>query len=387
MPLSRRHFLHTLGAAAALPVARLGLAAPASGKADGERLVFVLLRGGLDGLAAVPAPGDPDYAGQRGSLANQGGEPLALDGFFALHPRLIGLHGLWQAKQLAVVHAVATPYRERSHFDAQQVLESGGMQPHVLTTGWLGRALQASGRQGLALATIPPLALRGAGAVETWSPSRAPEPDPALLERLGRMYEQDAQLGPALSRAMEQRGDGGMAGDAAARGDFLQLSTRAGEFLAAERGPRVAMLEMTGWDSHAGQANPKGALLRALGQLDDGLMALQAALGPAWARTTVVVVSEFGRTVRENGTRGTDHGTAGAAFVLGGRVAGGKVLGDWPGLASASLHQDRDLRATIDLRALLAALAGPALGLGRRQLAETVFPGSQGLKPVEGLLA
>ena len=383
--LTRRHLL--LGTAALASPISLALAATApNAHPDDARFVFVLLRGGLDGLGAVPAIGDADFAAARGPLANFGAAPLALEGTpFALHPSLEALHGLYRSGELAVVHATGLPYRDRSHFDAQQVLESGGSKPYELASGWLGRALAAHGnRAGLALTTAVPLVLRGSERIDTWAPSALPEPTPDLLARLEFLYAGDAALGPALARAkalreqpgMTQRPDAG-GGRAAA----VALARKAGELIGAAQGPRVAVLEMGGWDTHLNQAAPAGALANNLRTLDAALAALRESLGTAWSRTVVVVATEFGREVAVNGTQGTDHGTGGAAFVLGGAVQGGRVLGDWPGLARAQRFEGRDLRITTDLRSVLKGVLGDHLRVPNAVIEQTVFPNSAAVRP------
>ena len=377
---NRRQWL--LGAAALASPFSLALAATApTARSDDARFVFVLLRGGLDGLTAVPAIGDADFAAARGPLAQFGAPPLALDGTpFALHPALAGLHTLYRSGELAVVHATGLAYRERSHFDAQQVLESGGSRPYELSTGWLGRALAASGnRSGLALTTAVPLVLRGSDRIDTWAPSTLPEPTPDLVARLEFLYAGDAALAQALARAKTLREQPGMSDDAGKGGGrqaVVALARKAGELIGAAQGPRVAVLEMGGWDSHANQAAPAGALANNLRSLDGALSALRDGLGPAWSRSVVVVATEFGREVAVNGTQGTDHGTGGAAFVLGGAVHGGRVIADWPGLARAQRFEGRDLRITTDLRAVLKGVLGDHLRVATSVLEQTVFPAS-----------
>ena len=378
---NRRQWL--LGAAALASPLSLALAATApNARPDDARFVFVLLRGGLDGLAAVPAVGDSDFAAARGPLAQFGAPPLALEGSaFALHPALAGLHGLYRSGELAVVHATGLPYRERSHFDAQQVLESGGSRPYELATGWLGRALAASGnRSGLALTTAVPLVLRGSERIDTWAPSALPEPTPDLLARLEFLYAGDTALAQALARAKALREQPGMnesAGNGAGRNAAVTLARKAGEMLGAAQGPRVAVLEMGGWDSHANQAAPGGALANNLRTLDAALSALRESLGgAAWSRSVVVVATEFGREVAVNGTQGTDHGTGGAAFVLGGTVLGGRVITDWPGLAKAQRFEGRDLRITTDLRGVLKGVLGDHLRVAKSVIEQSVFPAS-----------
>lgn len=361
------------GLALQLPGTRLALAAtsPAS---DDRRLVVVLLRGALDGLAAVPPVGDPGWSALRPQAeAEQArfGAPLPLDAQFALHPKLTTLHQWFGARQLLVAHAVASPYRERSHFDAQQLLESGGNRAFELSTGWLGRAMALTQRQGVALSAALPLAMRGAASASSWAPSSQPVADPDLVERIARLYASDAQLGPAFAQARAQRG--GVMGDANEGGNFAALARQAGRFLAAPGGPPIAWLDTSGWDTHTQQA-PR--LARQLEALDQGLAALRESLGPRWDITTVLVMTEFGRSAAMNGSGGTDHGTAGVAFLAGGRVAGGRVLTDWPGLGAQQLHEGRDLRPTMDLRALVKPVLQQQLGLGTAQLDREVLPGA-----------
>lgn len=395
-PMHRRAALHWLTAAGlgatALP-ARLALAA-GSDEAESPRLVVVMLRGALDGLSAVPAVGDPAWAALRGQepAAPNGAAPRPLAGTpFALHPALGQLHQWWGEGQLLVLHAVASPYRERSHFDAQQLLESGGERPFALSTGWLGRALQASGRPAVALSPTMPVALRGSDLASTWTPSRRGTGQDDLLARVGRLYGEDRALAEAWSKALAQQGlaqeagmatmagTAGMPGmDPAGGGSFTTLARQAGSFLSAERGARVAWLESGGWDTHAQQA-PR--LQRQLAGLDEGLGALRAALGQHWARTTVLVMTEFGRTAVLNGSGGTDHGSGGVAMLAGGAVAGGRVLADWPGLAPTQLLDGRDLRPTQDIRGVIGAVLQRKFGLSRAQLQAGVLPGAPAAGP------
>jgi uncharacterized protein (DUF1501 family) len=382
---TRRHFL----AASALLAAplQLTLAQTARNAApDDARFVFVLLRGGMDGLAAVPAIGDPDFASARGALAQYGTAPLALPTTpFALHPSLTALHAMYEKRELAVIHATGLAYRERSHFDAQQVLESGGTKPYELATGWLGRALSAQReRSGLALTTAVPLVLRGSDRIDTWAPSALPEPAADLVTRLEFLYAGDSALREALARAKGLREAGTMSNDGPAQGRqvALTLARKAGEMLAAARGPRIAVLEMGGWDTHANQMNPNGALANNLRTLDAALAALRDSLGSTWRHSVVLVATEFGREVAVNGTMGSDHGTGGAAFVLGGAVAGGRVIADWPGLSKSQRFEGRDLRVTTDLRAVMKGVLSDHLKLATATIENTVLPGSAAVKKV-----
>jgi uncharacterized protein (DUF1501 family) len=406
---SRRDVLGAAAAAVLVAPARLALARTATtASPDDARLVFVLLRGGLDGLAAVPAIGDADFASARGALASYATPPLALDGTpFALHPSLASLHAIYRRGEAAVIHATGlASYTERSHFDAQQVLESGGERPYALATGWLGRALAAmTPAGGLALTTAVPLVLRGTDRIDTWAASTLPDPAPDLLGRLEVLYADDGPLREALARARQLRAQGPadampratsdaamasgeagsstMAGATRPRALAATLAHKAGEFLAAPRGPRVAVIEIGGWDTHANQMTPNGALANQLHALDTTLDALRASLGRAWARTVVLVATEFGRTVAANGTLGSDHGTGGAAFVLGGPVKGGRVLTDWPGLGARDRHEGRDLRITTDLRAVTKGLLVDHLRIAARTVEVDVLPGTGTTKAVE----
>lgn len=399
---TRRHLLRAALAAGTLaPWATLSLGAAATA-GNANRFVFVVLRGGMDGLTAAPVTGDPAFAEARVALGHFGAAPLPLQGPFTLHPLLPQLHAMYGRGEAAVLHAVGLPYRERSHFDAQQVLESGGTRPHELSTGWLGRAL-AGGAGGaplraVALETAVPLVLRGPTAVDTWAPSVLPEPSADLVARLSTMYRNDPALAlaQALARARGLREDpdmsglAGMAGGGGAgRGQAVALARKAAEFLL--KGTQVAVLELGGWDSHANQAAPQGAMSNNLRTLDATLAALREALTApdadiTWARTVVLVATEFGREVAINGTQGTDHGSGGVAFVLGGAVKGGRVLADWPGLARHERFEGRDLRVTTDLRAALRPILADHLGVSRTALDQAVLPGSAGIRPLDLLV-
>jgi uncharacterized protein (DUF1501 family) len=394
---ARREFIGTLLSGAALaPWSQLSLAGQARG--NDARLVLLILRGGMDGLTAVPLPADPQFIAARGPLAQMPAAALPLEGPFALHPLLAEMHAMYRRQELLVVHATGLPYRERSHFDAQQLLESGGTRPHELTSGWLGRALAVDGRRGMALQTAVPLLLRGPGEVDTWAPSALPDPSVDLVARVQRMYGSDAALAQALERARALRAEPMMndaveanaMGGGGPRAQAVMLARRAGEFLSQPDGPQAAVLEIGGWDSHANQAQPQGALSNNLKLLDATLAALRDSLQgtqPAWPRTVVLVVTEFGREVAVNGTQGTDHGSGGAAFVLGGAVRGGRVITDWPGLAPKDRFEGRDLRTTTDLRALFKAVLHDHLRVARTAIDASVLPGASGVRPLDLLRA
>ena len=361
-----------------------------------KRLVIVLLRGAMDGLTAAPAFGDPDYETARAGIASQrpggGGEAaLNLDGFFGLAPQLRGLHDRYGKGELILFQAIASPYRDRSHFDGQNLIENGSATPYGLSDGWANRALAGlpermkSGRAdlGVALAAAMPLMMRGNAKVTSWSPSLLPAPNADLLMRIKAMYEAgDPKLSAALTAAANANAAAGN-GD---RGDaFVALMTAAAKFMKEPNGPCLAMVESAGWDTHANQLGAFGVLPRNLGQLDRGIDALASGLGDKWGSTAVLVMTEFGRTVAMNGTRGTDHGTAGAAFLVGGAVKGGRVIADWPGLKMANLYAGRDLKPTADLRSVAKAALRDHMGVDAGHIDRVVFPGSGSARATEGL--
>lgn len=398
--VSRRELLRGAAGTLALPVllgSRLSFAAPAAGDA---RFVLVILRGALDGLAAAPAIGDPDYARLRGEMALGGVAGLKrLNDLFALHPALAFMGEQWEQKQMSLLHAVATPYRERSHFDAQDVLESGHARPHASQSGWLNRALaglpsprgRPSPQQaGVALGAGVPLVMRGTAEVASWSPSRLRQVEGDTLERLADLYADDPLLSRRLADANAAQdlagdGEGMQGGRGGGLAQFAQVAKTAAGFLTQPAGPRVAVLESTGWDTHANQGSEQGVLAARLGALDAGMRALHDGMGPAWGDTAVLVVTEFGRTVAINGTRGTDHGTGAAAFLVGGAVRG-RIVSDWPGLSDKRLHQGRDLAPTLDLRAVAASLLVDHLGIDAAFIAREVFPDAAKLARVENLV-
>ncbi len=349
-----------------------------------RRFVFIIQRGAADGLSLLAPYGDPAYSGLRGALANATGQAIKLDGMFALHPSLVQIGGMYAKKQALFVHAVASPYRERSHFDGQNVLESGGTNPYQVKDGWMNRLVaqlpKAAGEEAIAFATTVPLALRGAASVTSYAPSALPQAPDDLLVRVNQLYAADAQLGPLWRTAMETRG---MAGDAGARQDPASLGKLAAGFLARDDGPRIAMLETGGWDTHTGQVGRLNAQLKALDTL---VAALRDGLGPVWSDTVVLIATEFGRTVAVNGTGGTDHGTGSVALLLGGAVKGGRVIADWPGLGAGALYQGRDLKPTTDLDALIAGVAAETFSLDPQRVGKGLFESPAAIRPLSGLV-
>jgi uncharacterized protein (DUF1501 family) len=402
--LSRRALLGGIGSGALL--APFGASFAVASAPTERRLVIVILRGALDGLAAVPPYADREYRRLRGSLAlpeNDG--ILDLDGRFGLHPALAPLHALYRSGEMTALHAVATPYRSRSHFDGQDILENGVTGARDLRNGWLNRALGLIGgeRIGLAVGQSVPLILRGDIPVGSWAPPEMPAADSDFLARLAALYAGDAVLGPALDQGLRaqamaddalgdpRQGQGAMSGDRmygrAPRPQPLRATAETvGRLLAATKGPRVAVIELGGWDTHANQGVLTGPLNNRLRDLGEGLAAIKPALGPAWRDTAIAVVTEFGRTVAVNGTNGTDHGTGAAALLLGGAVGGGRVVARWPGLGAGQLYDGRDLAPTLDLRAVMKALLIDHLGLPADGVERVVFPNSLDVTPLRDTL-
>ena len=408
---NRREFLtaSSLAATGALITSRVVFADAAAGA---SRFVLVIMRGAVDGLAAVPAYGDPDYARLRGELAV--GAPgsakgaLPLDAVLGLHPSFQFLHECYTARQLAVFHAVASPYRERSHFDGQDVLENGTLRPHDSQTGWLNRALATLPRPaevgrhelGIALGQNVPLVMRGPAEVASWSPSHLGALDDDTLQRVQDLYASDPLLSHRLADALAAdavaSGSTEMAMMPAstraappsvkpAGGPYLELARATAGFLRSEAGPRVAVFDTTGWDTHANEGGAQGQLAQRFATLDAGLKVLKEQLGPVWRQTAVLLVTEFGRTAAVNGTRGTDHGTATAALLVGGAVRG-RVIADWPGLSQRALYQGRDLAPTRDLRSVLKGVLSEHLRVPARALEQTVFPESRAVRAARDLV-
>ena len=391
---------------------------PRVARAEGRdpRFLTIILRGGLDGLAVVAPIGDPDWIKLRGdkALTTDGQTPaLPLDGFFALNPAMPNLHRLYQTGQAIFVQAAATPYRERSHFDGQDVLESGLSKPGTAETGWLNRALATldpaghadpGGRQAFAVGPITPLVVRGSAPVLAWTPPRLPPVSDETTMRLLDLYR---HTDPAFARALEERiglaaiaRAGGIksepdeerpviqvGGIAQVRAYFSDAAGAAAKFLASAEGPRVGAVAFDGWDTHVNEGAVKGRLADLLGALDGAIAAIETNMGDAWHETVVVLITEFGRTARINGNDGTDHGTATVALLAGGALKGGRVLADWPGLKDADLYEHRDLKPTTDLRAVLKGVLRNHLRVDERALEANVFPDSKAAPPLPDLLA
>jgi uncharacterized protein (DUF1501 family) len=359
-----------------------------------SRFVLIFLRGAMDGLNVIVPYGDANLKPWRPGLAlPEPGQPSGLSdlgGFWGLHPSLKAAYLLYKANDLLAIQCVAGPNRSRSHFEAQDMLEIGA--EHRMTSGWLNRisALLPSNPNcdsAFTMGAMTPLILHGPTPAITWDPFHArPHTSATFYDTIVAMHANDPQTGDAIADGLRERHyiDKVLAGTSyeGITPGFPRLARAAAKLLAAPDGPRLAELELDGWDTHSGQPR---RLAESLQKLDEGIAVLRADLASVWSKTVILVVTEFGRTVRANGTGGTDHGTATAALLLGGAVAGGKVLVDWPGVRQDQLFENRDLQPTLDVRAVIKGALGPHFGLSAPSLA-TVFPDSAGIAPKTGLL-
>lgn len=393
---SRRGFL-TLGcSAAAFPLITPVALAAAPWDA---RLVVLILRGGMDGLGVVQPYGDRNFAAMRKGKLDTGPENGAtdLDGFFSLLPHMKDMMPLWRKGELAFAHAVSTPYRDRrSHFDGQDLLEAGtGWSPGaaIARDGWLNRMLQtvpgveaqtafAIGREDLLLAAGP-------APVSNWAPDTKLQMSGQAADLLRLVSEGSPLFSEAIDEAIELAADDAALSDAALSEEALEgeMTATMGDKpknnathlkmvdFAVRRlreETRIAAFSLNGWDTHRNQT---AAIRRPAVQLAETITGLKEGLGDVWGKTMVIAMTEFGRTARQNGTTGTDHGTGGAMVMAGGALRGGKVYGQWPGLAEADLYDRRDLRPTADVRSYAAAAMQGLFGLDQSVLEQAIFPG------------
>ena len=387
---SRRTALKLAGALGVTFLAAPAFADPALQR---RRLVVIICRGAMDGLSVAPPLGDPDYLALRGPIAITADKALKLNTDFGLHPKLETVAALAAAGQARIVPAVAIPQRIRSHFEAQDLLETGGDRLYGTATGWLNRALAAAGPprpiKALSIGAQEPLILKGPVETQSWSPGGRLTPDiNRLSQTLADLYQGDPLLGPALASGLQTEAMAEGLGGLAANGrDARGFAVTAAKFLTADGGPQVAVVSLTGFDTHAAQGAAEGQLANHLKVLDQVMDGLREGLGPAWSQTAVVVVTEFGRTARINGTGGTDHGTAGAMILAGGALRAGGIVGDWPTLKAAALFENRDLAPTLDVRQVFKGVLRDHLGLDRRALDEQVFPHSAAAPATANLVA
>jgi uncharacterized protein (DUF1501 family) len=382
----------TRRSALGLGVAFIGSAAFAAETAS-RKLVMIICRGAMDGLSVAP-PRTQAYYDLRGPIAIALDKTLPFDSDFGLHPKLVSLADMARSGEVRLAPAAAIPLRIRSHFEAQDDLETGGSSAYALSTGWLNRAVGALDRahpvRALAVATQQPLILRGPAKTESWSPGGKFNPAGSRMAALLQdLYAHDALLGPDFADGLAVEAE---AAQLNANGAPLKptevkdFATAAARFLSNPQGPAIAVLSLDGFDTHANQGAEEGQLAGRLSSLDSVLAGLKEGLGADWSRTVVVVATEFGRTAHVNGTKGTDHGTASTLILAGGALKPGTILGDWPGLAQGQLFENRDTAPTLDQRSVFKGVLIEHLGMDRRRVETDVFPDSGSARPVSGLI-
>lgn len=359
---------------------------------DGPKLVVIIARGAMDGLSVIVPHADRDYAPLRKAIAiaapGQANGALPLDGDFGLHPAMTDLHAMHQAGEARFAAAAAIPVRLRSHFDAQDVLETGTGELFGRNDGWLNRALKATGAPGLAVGSQTPLILRGPVQAASWAPGGRATDDERLTTAIAQLYGRDPLLASAFASGLETESQARAAteGLRVGRAENAALGQAVGRLMKAADGPDIVALSLSGYDTHARQGAAEGALANRLAAQDAIIAALKSELGAVWSRTVVVVATEFGRTAAVNGTLGTDHGTASSMLLAGGALKRGGLIGDWPGLAQNRLFEGRDLAPTLDVRSVFKGVLRDHLGIDRAILDRDVFPNSAEARAVDGLV-
>jgi uncharacterized protein (DUF1501 family) len=341
------------------------------------------LKGGLDGLTAVPPHGDPAYASIRPTIHVK--KPLRLDADFGLHPALSGLHQIWSEGNLAVVHGTGFEYRGRSHFEGQDIMQTGVMKPYTSPSGWLGRAMHVSRASGGVAVSIPmPLILRGDIGSDTDYPNWMPKPSLRVAEDVLRLWANDEALKPYAEKIYEDAASASSRPQRMTGAEYREslspgaLARAAGDKMKDPSGPRVGLIEFThGFDTHANQGDDQGQHADRLADLDSMIREFKAAIGTEWKNSLVVTVTEFGRTVRENGTTGTDHGVGTCCLLAGGLVNKSKVYADWRGLDPQNWYEGRDLLPTIDTMAVYARVVQSVFRIEEQVIQKELF----GFKP------
>ena len=375
MKISRRDFLK--GTATTLFLAGFNLPALASSSKK-KNLVVIMLRGGMDGLCAVPVIGDKNFEKRRKSILIE--NTIKLNSDFALHPRLIGFNKCWNDNTGSIVHATSIPYTQRSHFEGQNLMESGGRTPYQEKTGWVGRAMKLANLQGdgLALSLPMPLLLRGIPKNNNYFPADGRLPRKDTLDLLRSVYADSSE--DELLEMMDfikKRKDEQMMGGSSGRGKRKNknLARQAATYLRKSDGPRVAVFEVNGFDTHAAQGGVDGTHTKCLVEMDEIINNLRDNLQEAYKDTIILTVTEFGRTIKQNGGNGTEHGYGTAIFMAGGLLKKSQVHTDWPGLKRKEMYEGRDLNVTIDARSVYASAMSTVFDLDFKRIQKDVFWG------------
>jgi uncharacterized protein (DUF1501 family) len=375
MKISRRDFLK--GTATTLFLAGFNLPALASSSRK-KNLVVIMLRGGMDGLCAVPVIGDKNFEKRRKSILIE--NAIKLNSDFALHPRLIGFNKCWNDNTGSIVHATSIPYTQRSHFEGQNLMESGGRVAYQEKTGWVGRAMKLANLQGdgLALSLPMPLLLRGIPKNNNYFPGRGKLPREATLDLLKSVYAESSEDELLeMMNYIKKRKNEEMMGGTMSRGkrENKNLARQAATYLRKSDGPRVAVFEVNGFDTHAAQGGVDGTHTKCLVEMDEIINNLKDNLQEAYKDTIILTVTEFGRTIKQNGGNGTEHGYGTAIFMAGGLLKKSQVHTDWPGLKKKEMYDGRDLNATIDARSVYASAMSTVFDLDFKRIQKDVFWG------------
>lgn len=387
--INRRHFLKGISATSATMLAA-GAFSPqiAFAKTNSDNiLIWIILRGAWDGLNVLVPYGEPSYYKHRSNLAIAADKLHKVDGLFGFNPALEKLHGLYQNKELLFAHAIASPYRSRSHFDGQKMLENGTNKSGV-RSGWLNRLIDADKtHKAIAIDTGLPLILQGDAMADSWYPNRLNERQ-REIQLLEEMFANSPKLLANLEQSLKiEELTMGMTGGKKGRKDIGNITLQTANFLKSsdENSPNIAALELGGWDTHSGQGAIKGRLAGRLNVLEQAILSLKKNLGSKWRKTIIIGCSEFGRTVKQNGTGGTDHGTGSALLLAGGAINGGQIISDWPGLRPSDLYQERDLFPTMDVRSVFKAILLEHLQI-KESAVDKIFPNSQKIMPYSGIV-
>ena len=377
MKITRRDFLK--GTATTLFLAGFNLPALASNSKK-KNLVVIMLRGGMDGLCAVPVIGDKNFEKRRKSILIE--NTIKLNSDFALHPRLIGFNKCWNDNTGSIVHAASIPYTQRSHFEGQNLMESGGRTPYQEKTGWVGRAMKLANLQGdgLALSLPMPLLLRGIPKNNNYFPGRGKLPRERTLELLRSVYAESSEDELLeMMNYIKKRKNEEMMGGTMSRGkrENKNLARQAATYLRKSDGPRVAVFEVGGFDTHAAQGGVDGTHTKCLVEMDEIINNLKDNLQEAYKDTIILTVTEFGRTIKQNGGNGTEHGYGTAIFMAGGLLKKSQVHTDWPGLKRKEMYEGRDLNATIDARSVYASAMSSVFDLDFKRIQKEVFWGEE----------
>ena len=375
MKISRRDFLK--GTATSLFLAGFNFPVLAS-TSKKKNLIVIMLRGGMDGLCAVPVIGDKNFEKIRKGILIE--NPMRLDSDFALHPKLKGFSECWHDNTGAIVHATSIPYTARSHFEGQNLMESGGRVPYQEKTGWLGRGMKLANlkAEGLALSLPMPLLLRGVPKNDNYFPADGRLPREETLDLLKSVYADSSEeelldmMNFIKKRKNEQMG----VGSSYDKRNNKNLAMKAGQLLSNPNGPRVAVFEVNGFDTHAAQGGINGTHTRCLVEMDTIIQNLKISR-TAYANSIILTVTEFGRTIKKNGGNGTEHGYGTAVFLAGGLVKKSQVHTDWPGLKRKELFDGRDLNATIDARSVYASAMSTVFDLDFKRIEKEVFFGDK----------